>query len=164
MVRPEDAGWWDYLGEPQPKVRKTRKKLLLNFSHPLPAWLEKRYIIISFPFEIPDEIKYSSNGEDLRNWVTDTTINAIATLSVRHRGEIQIGKYAVSPPGYGPAAYIMSAVLRGITGHTPQSIWQHPLQEGGFDAIERPVNIQKAREDGRRARDWGEGLYAQKTK
>jgi hypothetical protein len=136
-----------------------KKRILLNFAHPLPGWLEKHWRIISIPFQIPPEVMAGQNGSALTDFKAEVVLRAVKA-DKELEAAVNSGRFAVVPPQFPPATIAAVAVLHGLCGHFPPVLWQVKNAAGDFEPINAPVDIQAIRDQARSGRNFGAGVAA----
>jgi len=134
---------------------------MINFSHALPESEEKKYRIISVPFQVPLEIASSKNPNDLRDWVVELVLKTIESVPGL-LGAVQTGKVTLYFPGLSHATYIAAGVLHGLAGHFLPFKWQ-VRGEGGFEPIDSECDVQAVREQARAGRNFGRAVESARS-
>lgn len=138
-----------------------KKYLMLNFSHPFGTETEKQYRIVSFPLQIPVDIAGSRNPNELETFVREFCLKCINS-DPEISGLVQVGKFVVALPGHSQAAAIILAVLHGVSGHFPKTIYQVRVNDG-FEPIDGKMDLQTTRDTSRLNRDFGRAVQASRA-
>lgn len=144
-------------------MKMKRKMLLLNFSHPFSKEVEKQYRIESFPLQIPVDIAGSRDPKQLETFVREFCLKCVNS-DPKISGLVQVGKFVVALPGHSQATAVILAVLHGISGHFPRTIYQ-VRTESGFEVVDNVMDLQTTRDTSRLNRDFGRAVQvARETK
>jgi len=131
---------------------------LINFAHALPESVEKKYRIISVPFQVPLEVASSKDPLEMRDWVAELTLKTVESIPGL-LGAVQTGKVTYVPPGLATAATVVASALHGLAGHFLPIFWQVKIGND-YEPINASCDVQAVREQARAGRNFGRAVQA----